>query len=177
MKYPDFYQSWLVREVHNSYKCHDNNALYEQILSKDEERAWLFIEEKYLDHYRELIKVNPDTAETGLYAIEYPGHLGGWVIDYDYLPLPEAVIKKIQEWMAYFDDCALGESEKPFEKRFDWDFIDSWGLSVAKEVKRNLPPNIYVEYNYFKELVVRDNEVIELDVPEFIRQLTMQKSI
>ena len=46
---------------------------------------------------------------------------------------------------------------------------------VAKEVKRFLPPDFYVEYHLFRELSIIDKEVIELDVPEFIRNLSKIK--
>jgi hypothetical protein len=49
--------------------------------------------------------------------------------------------------------------------------LDEWGLRIAKDVKRNLPSDYYVEFHVFRELVIADDGVIELDIPEWIREL------
>jgi hypothetical protein len=170
MKYPDRYQKWHNHDLQYKSSSGERTPLWENLRVEDEEIVWLFIEKFYLDKYRFLIKVWPEYCSTGLWKISFPGSLGvDGNVSCDSLGLPKALCSNIQEWQDYFDEFSLPwEVEDPC----DYQKLNDWGLALAKEVKRFAPPDYYVEYNSFRELVIIGNEVVELDIPDFIRDLT-----
>ena len=174
MKYPNLYQMWRNHDLRYKLTYFERHPLWQNLRVEDEERVWLFIEEHYFDRYHKFIQIYPEWESTGLWKKPFPGSDDlGFNISCDHLGLPQDVCKKVQEWQDYFDNYA-----EPWNKEDPCDYqkLNEWGLAVAKEVKRCAPPDFYVEYNQLCELVIIDDEVIELDVPEFIRNLTGFKS-
>lgn len=104
------------------------------------------------------------------WQIDYPGSMGtGPCLVNNYLDLPKDVCNEVQDWQDYYDRDA-----QPWRAEgdpMDYDVLHEWGLRVTKEVRRFVPPDYYIEYNLFQELVIAGNEVIEKEVPEYLRNL------
>ena len=174
MKNPDLFHEWRDYVLEYSYSKDEfpefeRSSLWKNLQIENEERAWLFIERNYLDRYRMIVAVAPDYAATGIWENSWPDGGAACEIAFEDLDLPQEVCDKLQEWQDFFDKYSPinDESEDPC----DHDKWDAWGLAVAKEVKRFAPPDVYVEFHPFRELALVNGEVVELDVPEFIRGL------
>ncbi len=166
MKYPDLFQKW---KNHDLKFRHEFESLYERLKEEDEEKVWLFIEEFYLDRYSGFISVWFDLGSTGLWRIPFPGSEDkGPMVEPDFISLPADMCEKLKAWRDY-----LNENSRPWENNdpCEYEKANRWGMEVAKEIRRVTSPSIYIEYNPFRELVIEDGEVVELDVPEFITKL------
>lgn len=148
---------------------YSRSPLWEKLAAEDEIAAWLFIEENYLEKYKMFVKIEPEWSSSGIWQIHYPGSIGtGPCLVDNYLDLPQSVCDKVQAWQEYFDNNAKPWREK--DDPMDYDLFDQWGLEVAREVKRFAPPDYYVEYHWFRELVLVGDKVIHKEIPEYIRK-------
>lgn len=170
MKYQSLYESWRNHDLRYTMPSFERHPLWKNLRASDEERVWLFIEENYLDKYSMFIRIDPEWSSSGIWDIYFPGATGtGPCLIDNYLDLPKVVCDKVQAWVDYYDNYA-----RPWKNEndpMDYDLLNMWGLNVAKIVKRFAPSNYYVEYHYFRELVISGNEVIEKEIPEFVRNL------
>ncbi len=169
MKYPHLYKDWHDYDLLYQFPQIERIQLWKKLRVEDEERAWLFIEEHYLDKYSKFVKIDLDYSSTGIWENPFPSNRADININPTSLGLPEEVCKDLEEWQDYFD---LHSRPWDADESCDYEKLDKWGLIIAKKVKLFTQPNVYVEYHPFRELAIIRNEVVELDVPEFLKILT-----
>ena len=181
MNFPELFQDWyewidFLREPNEDFPFEN---LWKGLRESEEENAWTFIEENYLEKYRMFVRVFPDYGSSGVWENPYPGN--GAVLNIDpeeTLGLPLEVCELLKEYQDYFDKNSPRDPSNEWEEDpCDHDEWDAWGLRVAKEVKRFTSPDVYIEFHQFRELVIINDEVVELDVPEFIKNLTRQNDL
>jgi len=166
--YPALFEQWKRHDL-AQYRL----PFYKGLLPEYEILVWQYIEQHYLNgRYRTLIRVEFEWSAEGLWQIPFPGSVDmGEMLGPDDIGMPDSLVALIMDWHDEIDNNA-----RPWDAddRFDYDASHEKGLRVAREVKRFLGEDYYVEYNYFKELVIADGDVTEMDVPEYIRQLCGQ---
>lgn len=171
LKHPDLFEWW---------KGHDLSRwrppFYHNLLPEHEILVWQYIEQHYLNgHYRSLIRVEFEWSAEGIWQIPFPGSVDmGEMLSPEDFYMPKSLIAQIRDWHKEIDDNA-----RPWDAndRFDYDASHEKGFRVALEVKRFLGAGYYVEYNYFKELVIVDGDVKELDIPTYIKQFCKKDTV
>lgn len=169
MKFPDRYQKWCDHDLDGFA-----SPLYKGLRPEDRPKVWRFIEEQYLEKYQRILTVNFDWGAWGLWQPLFPGSLDmGLAIPPEQFGLPPEIAASLLAWQEYGD-----QHMEPWNPKnvFDHDMWSAWGLQVAKRVAVAVPRNIYLEYHPFRQLVVGERgEIVELEVPAFIRELTGQQ--
>ena len=166
LSHPDLYDRWRRHDL-AKYRP----PFYQGLLSEHEIQVWQYIEQHYLDgRYRTLIRVEFEWSAEGLWHIPFPGSvdMGEMLGPVDF-EMPESLVAHIMAWHDEIDNNA-----RPWDQddRFDYQASHEKGFQVALDVKRFLGVDHYVEYNYFKELVIINGDVVELDIPKYIQQLS-----
>jgi hypothetical protein len=142
-------------------------AFYEGLRPEDEPAVWGFIEENYLRKYGGFIKVEHEWFAEALWGIPFPGSVSlGEYLSPRGFGMPEELTERIQTWQAAMDRLEPGEEDP------DHETSSAERLKIAREVKPFLGDGYYVEFRPFREIVVRDGEAVELEVPAFITNLT-----
>ena len=170
MKYPELFITWSKFVFREEYP----DPVMKGLSAEKREAVWLFIEENYINKYRMFVKIDVDYGSSGIWQNPFPGTRAAVInLHCETLELPPEVCKKLDEWQEYFDLNAT-----PWEEidPCDYELLDRWGLEVAKEVKRYAPTDVYIEYHQFRELVLQGDEVIELGVPTYIRDLLLEEA-
>jgi hypothetical protein len=145
-------------------------AFYEGLRREDEPVVWKFIEENYLRKYRAFIRVGFDWMADGLWEIPFPGSVSmGLSSSPENYGMPEPLAARVHAWQANLDTRdPIGEVK---HEDFDYEASDAEGLAIAKQVKMFLGDGYYVEFRPFREISIKDGEVVELEVPAFITGL------
>ena len=158
--YPDRYQLWLEHDLANH-----RPAFYKDLRVDDQLPLWRFIEQHYLTRYEQLFRIEFEWSADGIWGIPFPGSVSvrGCYGPED-LNLPDSLTASLRHWHDNID-----ENVEPWSssKPFDWDASDRAGLAIAKRIKAHVGPNIYLEFNSFRELAKAGDEIIELPVPDF----------
>jgi len=129
--------------------------------------AWGFIERNYLRKYRSFTRVDFDYGADGLWEIPFSGSVSmGVSVEPEYFGMPEPLAARILAWQAALDRL------EPGEENLNHEASNAEGLEIAKGVKLFLGENYYVEFRPFREILVRDGNAVELEVPAFIADLT-----
>jgi hypothetical protein len=145
---------------------------YEGLRPEDELLVWKFIEDGYLLRFKDLIGVRFEWSAGGLWRIPFPGSVSyGEYLQPDDFGMPEDLVARIREWHNELDrqDPTIDPEDDP---DFDYEASRAKGLVAAKGVKPFLGDDYYVEYRPFREIVIVDDTPVELEVPEFITDLT-----
>lgn len=145
---------------------------YEGLRPEDELRVWEYVERNYLLRYEYLIGVRFEWSAEGLWRIPFPGSVRyGEYLSPRRFGMPKELVRKIKEW---HDEVDLrGPSiDLEADPNFDYEAWHAKGLTAAKGVKAFLGEDYYVEYRPFREIAIVDGTPLELEVPEFITDLT-----
>ncbi len=174
MRFPGLYGQWTGHDLayHGPEFGSYRPEFYEELRREDEPVVWRFIEENYLLRYKDFLRVEFEWTADGLWRIPFPGSvgIGKFRSPADY-GMPAPLAARIQAWQDNLD------TRDPFadpddDEGFDYEASDNEGLETAKEVKLFLGDDYYVEYWPFREISIRDDEAVELEVPAFITDLT-----
>ena len=167
--FPRLYRLWKGHDL----ATHDEGLesirpwFYEGLRPESEPLVWRFIEENYLLKYGDIMAVRFDWASSGLWQIPFPGsvsdtyNIGGL----DAMGVPERVRRLLREWHDPHDARPYDPEE---DEDFDYEASNARGLAAAKEMKRFLGDEVYLEFRLFQEIYLVDGEPEELGVPEFI---------
>jgi hypothetical protein len=145
---------------------------YEGLRPEDELLVWKFIEDNYLLKFKDLIGVRFEWSAEGLWRIRFPGSVSyGEYLSPHRFAMPEDLVVKTKEWHEELDrrDPTIDPEEDP---NFDHEESHAKSLTAAKGVKTFLGDDYYVEYRPLREVVIVDGTPVELEVPEFITDLT-----
>jgi len=173
MRFPGLYGQWTGHDLadHGPDLGSSRPEFYEGLRRADEPAVWRFIVENYLLRYRDFLRVEHEWTAEGLWRIPFPGSvgMGEFRSPADY-GMPAPLAARVYAWQANLD------TRDPFadpgdDEGFDYEASDAEGLEVAKEVKLFLGDDCYVEFRPFREIVIRDGEAVELEVPGFITDL------
>jgi hypothetical protein len=106
----------------------------------------------------------------GLWEIPFPGSVSmGLSSSPENYGMPEPLAARVHAWQANLDTRdPIGEVK---HEDFDYEASDAEGLAIAKQVKMFLGDGYYVEFRPFREISIKDGEVVELEVPAFITGL------
>ncbi len=158
MRYPDKYKLWVGHDL-----AEHRPEFYARLSEAEQEAVWSFIEQNYLLKYKKLLKVEFEYGSSGLWEIPFPGSvsLSCMLRPEDY-GVSSKLAGELEDWVKYIDD---NYEQWPGGKKPDWKKADAWGLEVAKKIRRELGNEYYLERRPFKELVIRDGEVVELPIP------------
>ncbi|MCL4488985.1 MAG: hypothetical protein M1570_12760 [Chloroflexi bacterium] len=169
VRHPELFRRWKNHDLILQALIGEPCPLYRNLAAKDIEKVWLFIEESYLGKYTAFIGIGFDYGSSGLWLIPFPGSSAyGPMLEPEGISLPLHIAQELKAWVDYIDDTSgFGHGLEPR----DDEMADRWGLEVAMQVRKVTPPNIYVEFHPFRELVIQDGDVVELEVPELIRRL------
>ena len=161
MKHGRLFNHWVNHDLKNF-----RPDFYKSLLEKDQVDVWEFIEEKYISRYKFMMRVDFDFSSSGLWKINYPGSVADdGMINPEDFNIPKNVGDEIQAWNEYVDKKI---EPWPGGKEPDWDEVNKMGLEAAKKLKLAIGNDYYVEFNKFHELAIRNNEVIELPIPDKI---------
>jgi len=123
------------------------------------------MESNYLEKYLRCYRIWFEWASDGIWGIPFPGSVsvrGNY--DPEDLALSQPVANRLYKWHSNIEkNYDHGE-----EDNFDLPSSDAEGLEVAKLIRLELDPRIYLEYHDFRELVFQDSAIVELPVPKFI---------
>lgn len=112
-------------------------------------RVWLAMEEHFFAKYDYSLRVWPEWCSSGIWVPPYPGsRAAGYMIDYQYLPLPAKLVERFQAWQDEFDDHEPGAPEK-----FDWERHARIADGLARDLKQCVGPQIYVEHRELNEVL------------------------
>ncbi len=165
MKYPDKYKLWVGHDL-AEYR-HD---FYANLSEAEQEEVWGFIEQDYLLKYKKIFRVEFEFSSSGLWAIPFPGSVSmGFMASPEDYGISPKVAGELDAWVRYIDD---NFEPWPGGTKPDWEKADTWGLEVAKKVKVEIGSEYYLERHPFRELVIRDGEVIELPIPPVISRFS-----
>lgn len=85
------------------------------------------------------IKVMADYCSSGLWVLE-----SGGMIEYDGLKkLPKTLIKELELWIRYYDECWTSDYSRPKKRKLPK--LNSWGRKIACEIKK-IYPNMKIEH-------------------------------
>ena len=174
VKFPKLYRRWVGHDLpaHGPALGSFRPEFYEGLRREDEPVVWRFIEENYLSKYEDFVRVEFEWSAEGLWGIPFPGSVGiGEYLSPVHFGMPEPLAARVHAWQTNLD------TRDPFadpedDEGFDYEASDTEGLEIAKEVKPFLGDDYYVEFRPFREIVIRDGETIQLEVPRFITGLT-----
>ena len=157
----DRYQLWVEHDLAN-YRP----PFYKNLRVEEQITVWRFIEQHYLSKYERLFRVEFDWSAGGLWGIPFPGSvsLSGCYGPED-LNLPDSLAVQLTRWHKSIDNNFDPWSNSA--GAFDWEASDKEGLAIAKRIKAHIGPDIYLEFNPYRELVKLGNEIIEMPVPDF----------
>lgn len=169
----NLYRLWTAHDLADhgpafgSYRL----AFYEGLGRENEPVVWKSIEENYLRKYRGFVRIGFDWMADGLWEVPFPGSVTmGLSSSPENFGMPEPLAARVHAWQANLDTRdPIGELE---DEDFDYEASDAEGLEIAREVKPFLGDGYYVEFRPFREIVIRDGEAVELEVPRFITNLT-----
>lgn len=163
-KFPDRFEQWVSHDL-TKYRP----SYYEGLKEHNFLKVWEFIELNYLNKFNQLILIDFEWGTHGLWKIKFPGSvdMGSCMIPED-IELPLQLIAELELWHSERE-----EESKPWEDNdlFDYEASNAKRLTIAKKIKAFLGRNYYIECRSFRELKIQNNEVIEADVPEFIRNV------
>jgi hypothetical protein len=169
VRFPELLILWQNHDLVNreSEGWDPRPEFYKGLRREDELKVWRFIEEQYLLRYMNLVRVEFEWSAEGLWGIPFPGslRLGEYLSPRDF-KLPENLTVRIREWHGALDRLDPAGPELEDEASHEE------GLAVAKEVKLFLGDDYYVEYRPFREIIIRDGEPVELEIPKFITDLS-----
>ena len=94
--------------------------------------------------------------------------------DPDDFKLPPDLSARLRAW---HDNIDYNYDPSVKEDSFDWDASEREGLAVAKLIKAHIGPDIYLEYNSFRELKIVGDTVVELDVPDIANVLPLSEIV
>lgn len=169
--FPNRYRQWKNHDLayHGPGLGSYRPPFYENLKPEDETRVWRFIEENYLHRYEAFMAVRFDWFSSGLWTIPYPGSVADTAnVRLERLGMPERTKALLGEWHDELD----AQPYDGFNEDFDYEASQAKGLAAAKEVKRFLGKEVYLEFRLFREIIVSDGEAVELDVPPFIQQFS-----
>lgn len=171
-RYPDLYRTWRTSAL-----AKPRPFYYKNLSKSDEPVVWNFIEESYLDCYKGFIRLSFEWCYSGgLWNIYFPGFVGyGSTTDPNNMGISQDTQNMIREWH-YPLDMRTPWDDNYDDSTFDYVTSDQLGLRAAKQVKIELGNDYYVEYNPFKEIVIRDGFAVELPIPEIIARLGMKQA-
>lgn len=166
IEYFDEFLTWYSHDL----ICVD--YLYKNLKPDNYIKFWKIIEDKYLKIYDNLFLVAFEWyAGSCMWRFPFPGSENmGWLHqDMKYhFNFSDELIKEIKKWL---DDCDYNASPWDPIDTFDYDKHDFEGIELAKKIKLHLGEKIYIEYNKFKEIKIKDNVAYEEDIIPEIKQL------
>ena len=173
MRFPGLFRLWTSHDLadHGPQFGSYRPAFYEGLRRDGESVVWKFVEENYLRRYGSFVRVGFDWMADGLWEIPFPGSVSLDVsLSPEYFGMPQPLAARIHAWQANLDTRDPGA--EPENEDFDYEASDAEGLEIAREVKLFLGGSHYVEFRPFREVSIRNGEAVELEVPEFITNLT-----
>lgn len=163
-RFPDLFDLWRSHDL-ASFRP----AFYANLAPGDETRVWGKIEEQYLLRYTRFLRVWFEWGADGIWGIPFPGSVsvrGAFRPD-DFGIGPETSARLLL-WHSNIDANPTPWIEGD---AFDYEASDREGLEVARLIRRELPPDIYLEFDPFRELKMVGDDVIELPIPPFIERM------
>ncbi len=122
--------------------------VFDKVTPENKERIWERIQERYLFRYSRFLRVEADWGASGIWGISFPGSYGA-TPNYDYgnFKLPKSVVRRFEKWTSLY---SCRDPEDPAE--LDQASYDREGESLARELKKVVEPDTYVEYHPGREI-------------------------
>ena len=126
-------------------------SVFDKAKEKNKERIWQRIQERYLFRYSRFLRIESDWGGSGIWGISFPGSFGTTPnYDYENFKLPRPVVRRFETW------TRLYSSRDPFDDSknndFDWPAYHREGEWLARELKKVVEPDTYVEYRPGREI-------------------------
>jgi len=170
LQFPGRFKLWQEHDL-AKYRL----DIYKNLSAADQQTAWEFIERNYLLKYPRLYRIEFEWGASGIWGIPFPGSVSlQGCYDPDDFKLPPDLSARLRAWHDNID-CNYDPSVK--EDSFDWDASGREGLAVAKLIKAYIGPDVYLEYNSFRELKIVGDTVVELDVPDIANVLPLSEIV
>ncbi|OFX41052.1 MAG: hypothetical protein A2X08_16155 [Bacteroidetes bacterium GWA2_32_17] len=160
IEYPKQYDTWINHEI-----IYCKNPVFVNIPENERLAVWKKIEDDYLQKYDTFIRIEFDWCSSGIWEPPFPGSVSSgpmWSVETFY-SLPDSLIKRLEEWVDYNDNSLD-------DKNFDIVLSNNEGRNIAMEIRKYIPEKIYLEYWGFKEIIIQNGLVIELDIPDFLKK-------
>jgi hypothetical protein len=139
--------SLVAKRAYWEHQLHDVHfPVFDKVTPENKERVWQRIQEQYLFRYSRFLRVEADWSGSGIWGISFPGSYGTSPnYDYDCFKLPKSVVRRFEKW------TQLYSSRDPFDSAknagFDWSAYHREGEWLARELKKIVEADTYVEYH------------------------------
>ena len=162
IEYPKLYKDCLIKHEINFCK----NPLFVNIPKNKRLSVWKKIENDYLKKYKEFVRIEFEWSSSGIWLPPFPGSfsMGPMCPVENFFPIPDALAKKLADWVEYRDANSLDDDN------FDFVSSNKEGRNIAMEMRKYIPENYYLEYWGFKEIKLQNGLPIELDIPDFLKE-------
>ena len=115
-------------------------------------QVWTAMEEQFFARYEYFLRVWPEWGSSGIWFPPYPGsrHVGGNLGEYDELGLSADLQRRFHDWQEEYWD------NEPWSKdnKFDYERCDRIADELARDLKPEVGPSIYVEREELVEVLI-----------------------
>jgi len=138
---PAHSEQWMLFWQTDICEKDEYHTWFPKLSLADAQRVWMAIEEQFLSRYEYFLRVWPEWCSSGIWSVPYPGsRVAGGMVDYQYLPLPSELVGRFKAWQEEYDHSSpVGSHE------LDWDRFSQTAEELARDLKRQVGPRIYVE--------------------------------
>ena len=191
MKHPKAYKKWRKRISSGlwwleSWCCKDDG--WKMLGERNLLAIWQIIEDRYLCRYKGLLNLEV-FSETGIVWTAFPGSFGGLEYHIDF-PIPPALKQELEQWqeqnMAALEmpgdevNWIEGEESDGTQVMYCPNLsmpsaetmagLELRGLELALALRPHIPPEYYLEYREFQEIVIgkADGIARELPCPDWV---------
>lgn len=125
--------------------------VFDKVAAENKERIWERIQERYLFRYNRFLRVESDWGGSGIWGISFPGSYGTTPnYDYDCFELPRSVVRRFEKWTRVYS--SRDPRDAPNNDGTDWVAYHREGECLARELKKVVEPDTYVEYKPGREI-------------------------
>ena len=191
MKHPKAYKKWRNRIASglwwlDPWWCKDDG--WKTLGERNLLAIWQIIEDRYLCRYKGLLNLEA-FSETGIVWTAFPGSFGGLEYHNDF-PIPAALKKELERWQEEsMASLAMPSDEETWTEGEESDGtpvnycpnlslpsaetvagIEHRGLELALALRPHIPPEFYLEYREFQEIVIdeADRAPRQLSIPDWV---------